>query len=160
MSSAGDADVASWDLVYRPRKLPRWAVAAAVVVLAIHITFGLLLTIDDVGVRNLGGSDQVAIILIGVLVAGAILLLTRPRLRVGPQGVEVRNLATTRLFEWDRVLGLTYPESGFGAWLLFPSDEHITVLAVQAGDGQRAIDTMARFRELEERYRGTVRPGH
>nr|WP_223205084.1 PH domain-containing protein [Gordonia jinghuaiqii] len=147
-------------MVHRPRNLPRWAIAAAVVVLAIHIVFGLLLTIDDVGVRNLGGSDQVAIILIGVLVSGAILLLTRPRLRVGAQGVEVRNLATTRLFEWDRVLGLTYPEKGFGAWLLFPADEHITVLAIQAGDGQRAIDAMSRFREIEERYRGTVRPGH
>ncbi|ANY23447.1 MULTISPECIES: PH domain-containing protein [Gordonia] len=154
------SDAAGWDLVYRPRNLPRWAIAAAVVVLAIHITFGLLLTIDDVGVRNLGGSDQVAIILIGVLVSAAILLFTRPRLRVGAAGVEVRNLATVRLFEWDRVLGLTYPEKGFGAWLLFPADEHITVLAVQAGDGQRAIDAMGRFRELEERYRGTVRPGH
>ncbi|MBD0861498.1 PH domain-containing protein [Gordonia sp. zg691] len=160
MSSAAKPSRDEWDLVHRPRNLPRWAIAAAVVVLAIHIVFGLLLTIDDVGVRNLGGSDQVAIILIGVLVSGAILLLTRPRLRVGAQGVEVRNLATTRLFEWDRVLGLTYPEKGFGAWLLFPADEHITVLAIQAGDGQRAIDAMSRFREIEERYRGTVRPGH
>jgi len=149
-----------WDLVYRPRKLPRYAIAAAVVVLAIHITFGLLLTVEDVGVRNLGGSDQAAIIGIGVLFAAAILLLTRPRLRVGPQGVEVRNLVPTRMFGWDEILGLTYPESGFGAWLLFPSDEHITVLAVQAGDGQRAVEAMARFRELEERYRGSVRPAN
>ena len=34
------------------------------------------------------------------------------------------------------------------------------VLAVQAGDGPRAIEAMARFRELEERYRGTVRPAN
>ncbi|MDS1113665.1 PH domain-containing protein [Gordonia westfalica] len=149
-----------WDLVYRPRKLPRWAIAAAVVIMAIHITFGLLLTIEDVGVRNLGGSDQVAIILIGVLFTGAALLFTRPRLRVGPEGVEVRNLVPTRLFTWDQVLGLTYPEKGYGAWLLFPSDEHITVLAVQAGDGPQAVEAMARFRELEERYRGTVRPAN
>ncbi|MCK8612382.1 PH domain-containing protein [Gordonia sp. C13] len=149
-----------WDLVYRPRKLPRWAIIAAVIVLAIHIIFGLLLTVEDVGVRNLGGSDQVAIILIGVLVSGAILLLTRPRLRVGAEGVEVRNLVPVRLFGWDQVLGLTYPEKGYGAWLLFPSDEHITVLAVQANDGPRAVEAMARFRELEERYRGTVRPAN
>ncbi|MEO9328540.1 PH domain-containing protein [Gordonia aurantiaca] len=147
-------------MVYRPRKLPRYAIAAAVVVMAIHIVFGLLLTIEDVGVRNLGASDQAAIICIGVLISGCILLLTRPRLRVGPRGVEVRNLVPSRLFPWEQVLGLTYPEKGFGAWLLFPSDEHITVLAVQAGDGPRAVEAMARFRELEERYRGSVRPAN
>lgn len=137
---------------YRPRRLTRLAIAAAVVVLAIHITFGLLLTISDTGPTNIGGSDQIAIIMIGAVVSGAILLLTRPRLRVGPEGVSVRNLATERLFGWDRVQGLTYPDSGFGGRLLLPSDEHVPVLAIQAGDGDRAVAAMERYRELEDQY--------
>ena len=32
-----------WDLVYRPRRMPRVAVVVALVVLAIHVTFGALL---------------------------------------------------------------------------------------------------------------------
>ncbi|MCH5643509.1 MULTISPECIES: PH domain-containing protein [unclassified Gordonia (in: high G+C Gram-positive bacteria)] len=132
--------------------MPRFAIAAAVVVLAIHITFGILLTISDTGPRNIGTADQAAIILIGILICGAILLLTRPRLRVGRAGIGVRNLVGERLFGWDDVVGLTYPERGFGAQLELPADEHIPVLAVQAGDGDRAVEAMNRYRELEERY--------
>lgn len=143
---------AEWDMVYRPRRLVRIAIAVAVVVLAIHVIFGVLLTISDTGPENIGASDQAAIMIIGVIIAAAVLLFTRPRLRVGPGGVSVRNLWSDRLFEWDRVRGLTYPDRGFGAQLLLPADEHIPVLAVQAGDGDRAVDAMERYRELETRY--------
>ncbi len=142
-----------WDLVYRPRRMPRVAVVAAIVVLAIHVTFGALLTISDTGARNIGLSDQLAIGLIGVIITGAVLLFTRARLRVGPAGVGVRNLVGERVFEWDRVEGMTYPDKGFSARLLLPADEHVPVLAVQAWDSDRAVAAMTAFRELEERYR-------
>lgn len=151
--SPHDAPVETqWDMIYRPRRLPRWAVAVAAVVLAIHVIFGVLLTISDTGPRNVGVSDQAAIIGIGVIIACAILLLTRPRLRVGPTGVSVRNLWSDRLFGWDRVRGLTYPDSGFGGRLLLPADEHIPVLAIQAGDGERAVAAMEEYRRLQQRY--------
>ncbi|MDL9947495.1 PH domain-containing protein [Gordonia sp. ABSL11-1] len=133
--------------------MPRVAVVAAIVVLAIHVTFGALLTISDTGARNIGLSDQLAIGLIGVIITGAVLLLTRARLRVGPTGVGVRNLVGERVFEWDRVQGMTYPDKGFSARLLLPADEHVPVLAVQAWDSDRAVAAMTAFRELEERYR-------
>lgn len=142
-----------WDLVYRPRRTPRTAIIVAIVVLAIHIVFGALLTISDTGVRNIGLGDQLAIMLIGVVVSGAILLFTRSRLRVGPAGVAVRNLVSERLFEWDRVRGIAYPEKGFSARLLLPDDEHVPILAIQANDRDRAVEAMNGFRELEERYR-------
>ena len=145
----GDAE---WDMIYRPRRLARIAVVVAIVVLAIHIVFGVLLTISDTGPENIGASDQAAIIIIGLVIAAAILLFTRPRLRVGRQGVSVRNLWGDRLFGWDRVRGLTYPDRGFGAQLLLPADEHIPVLAVQAGDGDRAVEAMDRYRVLAARY--------
>ena len=85
-----------WDLVYRPHRMPMYAVAAAVVVLIIHIVFGVLLTISDTGPRNIGTSDQAAIVIIGVVICGAILLFTRPRLRVGPAGVAVLALVVVK----------------------------------------------------------------
>ncbi|WP_124711099.1 PH domain-containing protein [Gordonia insulae] len=132
--------------------MPRIAVAAAAVVLAIHITFAALLTISDTGV-HVGGADQFGLALIGLVEAAAILLFTQPRLRVGPAGVGVRNLVGERVFEWDRVYGLTYPDKGLAARLLLPADEHVPVLAVQAWDSDRAVAAMTGFRELEERYR-------
>ncbi|MGC4932400.1 PH domain-containing protein [Gordonia sp. DT30] len=142
-----------WDLDYRSRRLVIIAVAVAVVVLIIHVTFGLLLTISNTGPDNIGWSDQAAIIALGVVIAGAVMLLTRPRLRVGARGVAVRNLATERFFTWDEVRGLSYPDKGFGGQLELPHDEHIPVLAVQAADGERAIEAMERYRQIEQRHR-------
>ncbi|WAC55328.1 PH domain-containing protein [Gordonia sp. SL306] len=141
-----------WDLDYRPHRMPRVAIVAAAVVLAIHITFAALLTISDTGV-HVGGADQFGLALIGLVEAGLILLFTQPRLRVGPAGVAIRNLLGERVFEWDRVRGMTYPDKGFSARLLLPADEHVPVLAVQAWDSDRAVDAMTRFRELAEQYR-------
>ena len=80
-----------WDLVYRPHRLRVWSCAAAAVVLVIHAVFAYLLTksqivlfghtftFGDNGVRNVGSADQWAILLIGVVAVGGILLLTQPR---------------------------------------------------------------------------------
>ncbi|GAA3046805.1 PH domain-containing protein [Gordonia defluvii] len=154
-----------WEFVYRPHRLVVWSGVAAAVVLLIHAIFGYLLTksqlvvfghtfvFGDNGVRNIGSADQWAIMLIGVIVAGAILLLTRPRVRVGPSGVAVRNLIGERAFGWGEIDGISYPERGSSAWLEFPHDEHIPVLAIRLGDGERAVEAMERVRELQARYR-------
>lgn len=144
--------VGRWDLVYTPRWVHRAAYWAAGVVIAIHLTFGLLLDISYTGV-GVGWSDKIGLIAVGFVIAAAILLLTRSRLRVGPDGVGVRNLVGERVWGWEQVQGLEYPEKGWSAHLLLPYDEHIPVLAVQARDGERAVDAMTRFRELHERYR-------
>lgn len=144
-------DTEQWSYVYRPRLMPRVAAAVAVVVVVIHVVFGALLTISNTG-PDVGLSDQIGIALIGVVEAGAILLLTRARLRLGPGGISVRNLVAERVFGWDEIEGLVYPEGKFCARLLLPSDEHIPVLAVQARDGDRAVRAMEQFRELEQRH--------
>ncbi|MCF8610681.1 PH domain-containing protein [Gordonia sp. HY285] len=140
-----------WDLVYTPRWIRRAAFWAAGVVIAIHLTFGLLLDISYTGV-GVGWSDKIGLIAVGFVIAGVCLMPTRARLRVGPAGVGVRNLVGERLWEWDEVQGLEYPEKGWSAHLLLPYDEHIPVLAVQARDAERAIDAMTRFRELQGEY--------
>lgn len=149
--SDGGPDGAGWDFVYEPRWMKIVARIVCVVVLAIHLTFGLLLDVSYTGV-NVGWSDKIALIGVGVLICAVILYLTRARLRVGPQGVGVRNMVGERLFAWDQVVGMAYPEKGFSARLLFPGDEHVPVLAVQARDGDTAVAAMQRFRELHAKY--------
>lgn len=142
---------ATWDLVYRPAKI-RWIVAGAiVVVLAIHITFGALLNISDTGV-TVRLSDQLGLISIGIVIACLLLLFLRSRLRVGPEGVGVRNMVSERFYRWDEVVGLEYPEKAQFARLLLPHDEHIPVMAVQARDGHEAVEAMREFRTLRDRY--------
>nr|WP_183373119.1 PH domain-containing protein [Gordonia humi] len=140
-----------WDLVYTPRWLRRACYWAAGVVIAIHLIFGLLLGISYTGV-GVGWSDKVGLIAVGVIIACVCLLPTRARLRVGPSGVGVRNLVSERVFPWTEVQGLEYPEKGYWAQLLLPYDEHVPVMAVGARDGERAVEAMTAFRDLQGRY--------
>ena len=73
----------TWELEYRSRRLATIAGLVAGVVIIIHVIFGLLLTISNTGPANIGADDQAAIICIGLVEAGAAMMLMRPRLRVG-----------------------------------------------------------------------------
>lgn len=143
----------TWDYVYRPQWMRRAAWIAVGIVMAIHIIFGLLLNISYTGV-NVNWSDKVALIGVGVVISCVILFLTRARLRVGPSGVGVLNMVSERFFTWDEVTGVEYPENWFCARLLFPHDEHIPVMAIQARDGDRAVTAMQEFRALGDKYAG------
>ncbi len=151
--SVGDttAPDQSWDLTYRPTQINKLVAGAIAVVIAIHLTFGLLLTYSYTGV-DVGWGDKLALIGIGLVISGALLLFTRSRLRVGPAGVEVRNLVSERLYEWDAVRGLGYADKAQWARLLFAHDEHIPVMAIQARDGAAAVEAMRHFRELQAEY--------
>lgn len=148
---SSEQTAADWTYDYRPRWMPRVAVGAAVVVVIVHVVFGALLTISNTG-PDVGLSDQIGVALIGIVEGCAIGLFTRARLRLGPQGIGVRNLVSERVFGWDEIEGLVYPEGKFCARLLLPADEHIPVLAIQARDGDRAVAAMEQFRTLREQH--------
>lgn len=154
-SAAGGAESAGeprWLMVYRPRRTPTYSMIAAAAVIAIHVLIGALLTISDTG-THFQVSDQIAMGLIGVVIGGSLLLLCRPRLRVGAEGVGIRNLFSERVFDWSIVEGVWYPDSGNWARLELPDDEFSPILAIQANDGDRAVAAMAEFRDLQDRFR-------
>ncbi|WP_418345685.1 PH domain-containing protein [Rhodococcus pyridinivorans] len=147
-------DETGWDLEVRPEKMRRWVVVAAVVVMAIHIFAALVLRGGgDTGV-HLRVVDQIAILAIGVVLTGGVLLFTRPRLRAGADGVSVRNVVAERHIPWTDVRGLFFDQGAPWARLELPFDEYVPVVAIQARDGERAVDALERFRELESRYTG------
>ncbi|BDB60411.1 MULTISPECIES: PH domain-containing protein [Rhodococcus] len=151
-------DETGWDLEVRPEKMRRWVVVAAVVVMALHIFAALVLRGGgDTGV-NLRVVDQIAILAIGVVLTGGVLLFTRPRLRAGADGVSVRNVVAERHIPWTDVRGLFFDHGAPWARLELPFDEYVPVVAIQARDGERAVDALELFRELESRY--TVRDNH
>lgn len=143
--------MASWDFEYRPTRSPRYAWAIAIILVILHVTFGALMRVSNTG-THFRVTDEVGLAMIGVVLAGCVLLFTRPRLRVGPDGVAVRNLLAERLFGWESVRGIWYPDKGAWARLELPEYEHVAVMAVQALDGDRAVAAMTRFRELREKY--------
>lgn len=146
---------ADWDLEVRPHLTPYFAYGAAFVIAAAHIAVGALLKIKSSGVF-FQTADQVAMGLLGLIIACAVLLFARPRLKVGAQGIAVRNLLTYKLIPWSEVVGVSFPLGARWARVDLPDDEYVPLMAIQAVDKERAVDAMDRVRELVARYRPDV----
>ncbi|MGP4053302.1 PH domain-containing protein [Mycobacterium sp. 4D054] len=140
-----------WDLVVKPHLTPYFAYGAAAVIVAAHIVVGALLKVGSTGVF-FRTYDQVAIAMVGVVIACFVSLFARPRLRVGPAGVAVRNLFGYRLFSWDQVVDVSFHQGARWARLDLPDDEYVPVMAIQAVDKGRAVEAMDRVRTLLRRY--------
>jgi hypothetical protein len=147
--------MSDWDVEIRPHLTPYFAYGAAALILVAHIVIGALLKMSSTGVI-FQTSDQVAMALLGAVIAGAVLLLARPRLRIGASGVAVRNLFSYRLIPWADVVDVSFPRGARWARVDLPDDEYIPVMAIQAVDKERAVDAMDRVRGLLARYRPDI----
>ena len=140
-----------WDIEIKPYRTPMFAYGAAVVLVVVHVTVGALLKMGSTGVV-FQTSDQIAMGLLGVILAGLVLMFARPRLRVGAQGLAVRNVISYRLIPWSDVVGVSFPVGARWARVDLPDDEYIPVMAIQAIDKGRAVDAMDQVRELADKY--------
>ena len=86
--------------------------------------------------------------MLGVVIAACRVLFARPRLRIGPSGLAVRNLFGYRLFPWTEVVDVSFPPGARWARLDLPDDEYVPVMAIQAVDKGRAVDAMDQVRAL------------
>lgn len=141
----------NWDIEVRPHLTPYFAYGAAALIVAAHVIVGALLKVGSSGVV-FRTWDQVAIAMVGVVIACFVSLFARPRLRVGPSGVAVRNLFGYRLFPWDQVIDVSFHKGARWARLDLPDDEYVPVMAIQAVDKRRAVEAMDRVRALLRRY--------
>ena len=154
MNVKSDRD--EWDVELRPHLTPLFAYAAAFLIAAAHIVVGLLLKVGSSGVV-FQTADQVAMALLGLVIAGVVLLLARPRLRVGAAGLSVRNLLGDKLIPWPDVVGVSFPGGSRWARVDLPDDEYVPVMAIQAVDKDRAVAAMDAVRSLLGRYRPDLR---
>jgi hypothetical protein len=136
----------------RPVRARSVAIAsAAVVVLLFVVIAGLLGRTSSEGVE-FGPGDQVAMVLLGVLVAAGLLLLARPAVSADLDGVRVRNLFTTKDVPWEIVREVSFRDGTPWAMLDLADDDQIAVLAVQAVDGQHAVAAVRALRALHARH--------
>jgi hypothetical protein len=147
-----DPDQDTWDAQLRPHLTPYFAYAAAAVLIVAHIAIGLLLKAGSTGVI-FQTSDQVAMAVLGLVLAGLVLLFARPRLRIGPAGLSVRNVISDRLVPWDELVGVSFPVGARWARIDLPDDEYVPLMAIQSVDKERAVAAMDTVRNLLARYR-------
>lgn len=126
-------------------------VVAAGIVGAMTV-IAVLLPSSSVGVVAFGLVDQLAMFGLGLAMGGAVLFLGRPRVDADVHGVRVRNIASTQHLSWSRVKAVRFEEKSSWATLLLHNGDEISVLALQASDGQRAVAAVRGLRSLLAAY--------
>ena len=131
-----------------PVRLRRVAVGIAVVVMAVSVVVAVLLgnTSSEGVIFSLG--DQIAMVLLGALVAGGVLLIARPSVTADERGLRVRNILATKDVPWPVVREVAFRDGSPWAVLELADDEQLAVLAVQASEGPRAVEAVRGLRAL------------
>lgn len=143
----------------RPRRIRMmvWIAAPVIVVLFTLIALSLRGSFNETGAA-FEPSDQVAMILLGVLVAAGSLLLARPSLEADDEGVRVRNLFGAVDLPWAVVRGVRFNRGAPWVTLDLHDDDVVSVLAIQAVDKEHALRAVRALRELHDRNTGAESP--
>ncbi|WP_448639805.1 PH domain-containing protein [Geodermatophilus sp. URMC 63] len=128
------------------------ALAAATVVVAMAVVAALL-TSSSTGVVAFGPADQAAMLGLGVFVGAGVLFLGRARVDADAAGVRVRNVLGRHELPWDAVRAVRFDRSASWASLELTNGDEVTVMAVQALDGERAADAVEGLRALLAAHR-------
>ncbi|WP_028922984.1 PH domain-containing protein [Pseudonocardia acaciae] len=141
-------------VVFRPWRVRWLAWIGAIVLFGVMVVVAVLLREVPTGV-HFRLADQVALVLIGLLMALGMLLLAMPRVIADANGVRVRNVLVTKEFGWDDVLEVGFPDGAPWARLELPDDEYLPMLAVQAVDKARAVTAIRALRALHAAHAGS-----
>ncbi len=134
----------------RPRRARTvcWIAAAAVTVVFALVATGLRGPTEGTGVFH--PSDQIAMFVLGLLMAAGILWFTRPRVEADREGIRVRNLVGSYDLPWAIVREIRFDRGNPWASLELADDDVVAVMAVQATDRQYAVDTIRALRALHQ----------
>jgi hypothetical protein len=139
-------------------RLRRVAVGIAVVVVVMFALIAALLGHTSSEGVVFGPGDQVAMVVLGLLIAAGVLLLARPTVVADLHGLRVQNIFSTKDVPWEIVRAVSFPDGSPWAVLELADDDRISVLAVQASDGPRAIEAVRGLRALRARHAAGERP--
>jgi hypothetical protein len=125
-------------VVFRPRRLRVVCWATAVTVVALFTLIAIGLGSGPPGDAQFKLPDQIALVLLSLLLAGGVLVFTRARVVGDAQGLRVRNAFRETALPWAVVVDVRLDEHGSWAYVDLQDDDTLAVLALQANDGEQA----------------------
>jgi hypothetical protein len=143
-------------VVVRPRRLTVVCRLAAGLVVAVFAVVATALRGGPEGDAQFQLADQVAMFVLGLLIAAGVLSFTRARVVADEREVRVRNVVGEKVLPWQVVAAVRLDEHSPWASLELHDDDTVALLAVQANDGESAVDAVVRLRRLLHASR---RPG-
>lgn len=140
-------------VVVRPVRLVRTCRLGALLIVAVFAVVAYAIGTAgegpvQPGQLRFGLLDQLAMLGLGLLAAGAVLALTRPRVVADAEGVTVRNVVGETRLPWAVVTDVRLDEGAPWAYLDLADDDQVAVLALQANDGAHAVDGVLALRAL------------
>lgn len=134
-------------VVLRPRKL---VLVCRVGAVAIVVVFGAVATtLRTAGAGQIFGlADQIAMFVLGLLLGGGLLSLTRARVEADATGVRVRNVVSDKAIPWQVVRAVRLDDGSPWASLELEDDDTLAMLGIQANDGALAVDGVLALRRL------------
>jgi hypothetical protein len=139
-----------------PRRMRQVCAAVAGLVVVVMAVVALVLKSSSTGVVRFQTSDQLAMFGIGLALGAGIVLLGRSRVDADAAGVRVRNVVGGRELPWSVVRAVRFDRKSAWATLLLESGDEVAVLAVQAIDGERAVQAVEGLRRLRDAARPPV----
>ena len=128
--------------------MARIGYASALTVFAIFLIVAVVMPHENAG-AHFGVKDQVGTAVLGVILGGLFLMLTRPRLHADRESLRLRSfLGGWRTVPWDVVVGVEFPSRVRFARILLPGEETLAIYAVQRLDKDQAVEVMRRLRVL------------
>ena len=144
-------------VVVRPRRLTLVCRSIAAVVVVVFTVVALTLRSAG-GAEVFGRADQVAMVLLGLIIAGAVLGFTRARVEADVTGLRVRNALGEKAVPWEVVREVRLDDGQPWASLELQDDDTLGLLAVQANDGERAVHAVLALRALLRAARARPAP--
>lgn len=127
-----------------------WAAALSVVAVFALVGFGLTRSEGDAG---FGTVDALAMTGLGVAVGAIPVVFSLSRVVAGGDGVRVRNGLSEKGYPWEVVRAVRFDDGASWASLELQDDDTVALLAVQANDGDRAVEAVLALRRLLEQSR-------
>jgi hypothetical protein len=131
-----------------PRTLRQLCAIAAVAIVAATAVVVLTLPSSSTGVVRFAVVDQVALAGLGLILAAAVLTLGRPRVTADATGVRIQNVIGARTLPWSVVRAVRFERKSRWASLLLTNDDVVSLFAIQAIDGERAVRATDGLRAL------------
>lgn len=136
-----------------PRRMRLLCAAAAAVVVVAMVVVAVLLTSSSTGVVTFGLADQIAVAGLGVFVGAGIVGIGASRVDADAAGVRVRNVLVRRELPWELVRAVRFDREAPCASLEMTYGDEVTLLAVRAADGERAVEAVEGLRALHAAWR-------
>jgi hypothetical protein len=142
----------------RPHRLRVVAWVCAVAILAVFAMVATALTGATEGGGSFARGDQAAMVGLGALLAGGVLLFTRPRVWADSRGVRVRNVLASYELPWEIIRAVRFDDSSPWAALDLEDDDTVALMAIQRSDHAQSLAAIRGLRALhaEHRSRGTT----